>query len=478
MSSEDNHEAAEQASKWEPPSPAARKRLQKCFEHASKQMAQDNFDYATELFGQCVIGDPTNHVYLQNFLGNLKKKYNDNKRGASLAQLKERGARSAAKKALAQEEWYDVIRNGVPVLKVNPWDVPTLTAMAKASEGLTAASGSAGFSECEMVYLKSALEPNPKDAEVNRLCGIALGKRRQFDQAIACWHRVEQARPDDEEPKRAISTLAVEKTIHKFDESDPSKIAARTQAGGQQQSEEELTPEERLRRKIDKDPKNQAACYELAQLLVNADRYEEAEKVLSAALEANSGDADLQEKLNDVQVSHFRHRYMQLEKRAKESGTEEAKAEAKKLHQELNQKLLVVAQHRAERYPNNMTFKFNLAQQHQVMGQYAEAIKEYQLARNDPRKKGECMLALGECFQSIRQYRLAMDHYEAATQEIPDRDADNKKKALYRAGKLALEMKDRSKAEKHLNILASMDFAYRDVSALLDKLASSGADPA
>ena len=31
-----------------------------------------------------------------------------------------------------------------------------------------------------------------------------------------------------------------------------------------------------------------------------------------------------------------------------------------------------------------------------------------------------------------------MKHYEAAIQEIPDRDADNKKKAMYLAGRLAL----------------------------------------
>ena len=37
----------------------------------------------------------------------------------------------------------------------------------------------------------------------------------QFDQAIACWHRVEQAKPHDEEALQAISRLSVEKTIHK-----------------------------------------------------------------------------------------------------------------------------------------------------------------------------------------------------------------------------------------------------------------------
>ena len=43
-----------------PPSPALKKRLQKCFDIASKQMAQENYDYATALFTDCVWGDPGN----------------------------------------------------------------------------------------------------------------------------------------------------------------------------------------------------------------------------------------------------------------------------------------------------------------------------------------------------------------------------------------------------------------------------------
>ena len=384
--------------------------------------------------------------------------------------MKERGARSAIKKAIAQSEWFEVIHNGVAVLKVNPWDVHTLVAMASASEGLWAASGATGFSECETVYLKSALDVNPKDPVVNRLCGIALGKRRLFDQAISCWHRVEQARPDDEEPKRAIASLAVEKTIVKSDGNDPTKITARGQPGSQQQSHDNLTLEERLRRRLVKDPKDLSACNELVQLLVNADRYREAEEALNQAIEVSKGDLELREKLNDVQVRHLRHRYKQADQRAKESGGEEAKTELKKLYKALNQKLLDVAKQHAERSPNNLAYNFDLAVQYQLLGQYNEAIKEFQIARNDPRRKGVCMLALGKCFERIKQYRLAMEHYEAAIQEIPERDPENKKKALYYAGRLAFELKDRPKAERHLNVLASMDYAYRDVSALLDKL--------
>jgi hypothetical protein len=63
-----------------------------------------------------------------------------------------------------------------------------------------------------------------------------------------------------------------------------------------------------------------------------------------------------------------------------------------------------------------------------------------------------------------------MSHFEEAIREIPDRDAENKKKALYYAGRLALAMKDLDGAERHLSTLAGLDYSYRDVSDLLKKI--------
>ena len=70
-----------------------------------------------------------------------------------------------------------------------------------------------------------------------------------------------------------------------------------------------------------------------------------------------------------------------------------------------------------------------------------------------------------------------MNNYESAIQEIPDRDADNKKRALYRAGRLAMALKDLETAEKHLTTLAGLDFTYKDVSKLLDKIAKLRENP-
>jgi tetratricopeptide (TPR) repeat protein len=137
----------------------------------------------------------------------------------------------------------------------------------------------------------------------------------------------------------------------------------------------------------------------------------------------------------------------------------------------------VVCKNRVERYPGNLNFKYELGYQYMLNKRYAEAIQELQVAKNDPRRKGVCIMVLGQCFQHIKQYRLAMKHFEQAVQEIPDRDAENKKGALYRAGRLAMAMKDLDKAEKLLTTLAGMDFTYKDVSTLLDKIAKLRENP-
>lgn len=445
-----------QPNRREPLTPAKRKRLQKIFEHASKQMAQENHDYATELFEQCVLGDPSNPIYVQNYVGNLQKKYNNNKTGSKLAQLKERGARSAAKKALSQGQWDEVVRHGLKVLKVNPWDVPALTAMATAAEN-------SGDDEVELYYLKWALDANPKDPNVNRQCANALAARGEFDQAIACWHRVEQARPGEEEAQREIARLAVEKTILKggYDDREGAKRLAGQRKAQPQLRQREISDEERLRQKVDQHPDELANYDELAQFYISKENYQAAEEVLAKAYEISDGDLDVRDRWQDAELRHLRQQVAQ-------ASDEQSR---KKLLRLFHEKDLQVHKERCQRFPHNLSFRFDLGLRYQKIRQYNEAIREFQQARNDVARKGRCMLHLGQCFEAIDQYRLAMTHYQSAIEEIPDREEAHKKEALHRAGKLALVLKDVDTAEEHLTSLAELDFAYQDVSTLLDKIA-------
>src|SRR5687768_10305638 len=90
----------------EPPviPPPVRRRLQQCYEHAKKLMAQPkyDFDYANTALTDCVATDPGTVAYVDLFLENLNKKYNNNLKGASMQMFLPRGP---LKKALTNKQW-------------------------------------------------------------------------------------------------------------------------------------------------------------------------------------------------------------------------------------------------------------------------------------------------------------------------------------------------------------------------------------
>jgi tetratricopeptide (TPR) repeat protein len=469
-----------------PLSPAVRNRLQKLFEHATANAEKSAYDYAHELFTQCVAGDPANFVYLQAMLANLQKKYHNNKKGGKLAGLKGSGARKAMKHALGASEWKGAIKAGCDMLKLNPWDPPTLIGMADACHQL-------GIDECQLYYLRWALNADPHSVEVNKLAAEQLTRMGQFDQAIVCWHRVEEAKPGNEEAAKAISTLTVEKTIQQggYDrdellgegarEHSPAagKTAARPTPSAKPAATETVdepeeppkSPEERLSEAIDGDPTNVANYLDLAELFVHGHRFDEAEQLLGRALQASGGgDLSVRERLEDVHLRRGRQQVEIAEKRATEEKTDEAVNLAQQMRADLNQQELQVYAARCQRNPNSTSLRYELGLRLKRAGKFPEAIQAFQAAREDARRKARVHLELGECFQKIEQYKLAMKEYETAIEVCGDRDEELKKLSLYRAGVLGTGLRDLERAERHLDDLAMLDFGYKDVAQRLDKI--------
>ena len=446
-----------------PLTPAQRRMLQQSFEAANKQGSLGQFDYATALYTNCLKLDPGNPLYVQNFIGNLQRMYNNNKKGATMAGTRTAMMRTSLQKTIMQSKWEQVLGEGIEILKLNPWETGTLSSMANACKQLD-------MTDAQIVYLKSALDANLKDAEINRQLGEALGDQARFDEAIACWNRVLAGKPGDPDAQRAIHKLTVRKTIEKgkYEEAETTQDMRvdKDAAPGRAQ----LTAEQQLEKAIAKDPSNVGNYIELAAICQKEDRFDKAEAVLAKALEASGGDVQVREQLEDVQLRHARQKVEVAEKKAQEERTQEAVELVRRMKTELNNQEIVVYTSRCDRYPQNLGFKFELAVRLQRGKKFPEAIKLFQQAQSDPKRKGQVLLQLGECFQQIRQFKLAQSNYDLAVQNIAERDEDLRKLAHYRAGRLALELKDYDTAEKFLTVLAGLDFGYRDVADLLDKL--------
>jgi tetratricopeptide (TPR) repeat protein len=466
---------------------AVRQRLQAVFEHGQRSAEKADYDYAHNLYTQCLVEDPANLIYLQHFLGNLAQKYGNNKKGARFAALKSKTSRMALNKAAGKGQWPDAFTAACEALRSNPWETSTLIDVADAYEQI-------GSDECQLFTLRWALDASPKDVTVNRKAAETLSRLGQFDQAISCWRRVEQAKPGDEEAGKAISKLSVEQTIQKggynqellqgtaaeFEEQEAAVRDRVTQgrsdaakATAKIESDKVASGREKeLLAAIESQPSVVTNYLELADVFNAQNRLREASDILTRAL-AVSGGGDLQvrEKLEDAHLRRAQNQVVVAQKRADQDKTEASIELAKRMATQANQAELEVYAARAGRNPGNSLLQYELGLRCKKAGRFKEAIQAFQAARDETRQKALVQLHLGESFQHIRQFKLALSSYEAAIQAADDFQPDTKKLALYRAGVLAAELDDRERAEKHLTQLAAMDFGYRDVAERLDKLA-------
>jgi tetratricopeptide (TPR) repeat protein len=345
------------------------------------------------------------------------------------------------------------------MLKLNPWDSAALVSMSNAV-------GELGYEDAELAYLKLALENNPENPELNRRAGDLLAERSEYDQAISCYNRVLKAKPDDRETQKAISNLSVERTIKKgrYDEQDVSKSKVDQSKPTAESDHPEPSPEEKLEKRIRKNPEDKFAYLDLGDIHEQADNLKKAEEVYQWGLKSLPEDSDMQSRLLDTQRRRLLKKVNQIKAEFEKAPKPELKEQFFAKKKELEKKTLEWNAYRVELSPNNPLYQYEYGLTLQSTGNYKEAIR-------DTTRQGESLLALGQCFQQIKQYPLAMKHYQQAVECLDDQQLDYKKKAYYLGAKLALGLKKYDLAEELASNLAEIDFSYKDVSDLLDKIA-------
>jgi len=480
--------------------PAVRQRLDQVFQHARRSFDKGDHDYAHDLYAQCVSEDRVNLAYAQHFRANLTKKWGAGKKSSSFGGLLSKTSRGAIEKAAAKGKWEDAFAAGCAGLKKNPGDVGALQALA-------AACGELESVDCQLFYLRWAMDIDPTDVESNRQAAAALASIGEFDQAIACWKRVQQQKPNDEESAKQIARLSVEKTIHQGGYNTEllkkasgettittprvADLASKESDGTPRQSRSGETTlvegeaddfdaqEKRLLEKIADSPGAEANYLELAELYASEDRLQDAERLLNKALSTigGSGDSVIRDRLEDFHLRRVRRQVEIAQTKFEKQRTTEAKELLARMVKQANQAELDVYVVRAGRSPGDTRLQFELGLRQKRMGDYRGAINSFQAARGDSQRAAETQILLGECFQHIDQYKLAISSYEAAveasrTTSSGSASGEVRKLALYRVGVLAMGLKDYDRADQRLTELAGLDFSYRDVADRLDKIAA------
>jgi tetratricopeptide (TPR) repeat protein len=480
-------------------SPTLRKRLQKYFGFGTQKQKEGDYDYAHAMFGQCVVADPANSVYVESMLNNLIAKYRGQKK-----KPKVRSNRSHFKKSVAEKDWMAVLKQGPDLLEQNPSDVPTLRGLAEACAALRHLDER--FNDIELRYLRTALGANPKDLDVNKHCAESLARMGQFDQAIACWHRIEELSANKEYAQERISELTVLKNMRAnglLDEGSPHPVGGSTNGGmpsgsttdsairgdsekgdsekvaaGPKKAPAKQVTIASLEQEVAENPAEVDNYLALARLYEAKDELVDAERVLRRASAVSGNDLKVSERLEGIQVRRARKQLAIAEAQQEANPSDDHRELVQRMKVELNRLELGIYNSRSERYPDQMTYRFELAVCLKRAGNFREAAKTFEEASAEKRLLPACTLQRGECLQQLRQYQEAMGCYLKAAAAVDNsgdtKNADIEKLALYRAGVLAMGLKDQHQARQLFQQLAAKDSGFRDVNARLDKLKNMG----
>jgi tetratricopeptide (TPR) repeat protein len=225
-----------------------------------------------------------------------------------------------------------------------------------------------------------------------------------------------------------------------------------------------------LKARLETDPTVASTYLQLATVYRRAGDAEKALAVLQQGLGPTGNAFELVLDIADLEVEPFRRDLAAVEQKLREeSDNEELRKHRLRLRKEINARELDVFRKKAERYPTELSHRYEVGVRLLRLGQVDEAIKELQAARTDPRHRWQALMQLGLCFKARNNWKLAQRNFEEALQALPASDTEDRKALLYELAKGCAGAGDMTHAIELGHELANLDFNFRDISRLLDE---------
>ena len=444
-------------------------RANEFYQKALVALERSNFDYAIEMFIQCLNVEP-GFLKARQYLRGAQMKKNESagsmKRMFVAAKITPLLTKA---KVAAQKNPNEAMTFAEQALSEDPKSGQALLILAEAAEA-------AKLSETVVQTLETYIRLNPKDAKALHWLARAYSVTGQHAEARDTYDRILKINPNDFEAQKGTkdSTATGAMSGDGWEEASSFRdnLKNKDESIALEQQSRVVRADDMVENLINeklaalaKDPENPVIHKELGKLYAQKENFEEALRYLEA-LQAKEGGTDpsLEREIADTKVKQLEFR-INTKKKQVETNPANAAAlqnEITTMEGELEHLKLSGAERLVERYPNDLMYRFELGILYMKAGNVQGAVEQFQKSRGQPQRRVASLNYLGQCFQQMGLHDLAIDQYNEAINELPTMDG-LKKDLLYNLGCAYEVMGDQEKATAEFKKIAAVDFGYRDV---------------
>jgi tetratricopeptide (TPR) repeat protein len=397
----------------------------KFFQHARTVDEATNYEYAAQLWLSGLRFDPNSMDGLQGFFSSIAK-FNDE---------------SGGKKSVSREVVKSVSGKGEVdrfLMSLLEWGQrPQESTLAvRAAE----ASAALGLKEPTLWITERAFGFALRDKKVRKdlllKCSECFGKAGAFDKALSAAEQALRLNPTDGALAAMIRDLAAQATMTKggFDRSgekggfrDNIRDADKQRLLEEQERivKTEDTVERLLaaaQEEYQKRPGDLPTIERMAKLLLERGKLADQEKAYQLYMTsyAETKQFRLRELAGDIRIRQARKKVTELkEMLAKSPGSEMIQRMLDTAQEDFAKLELVEFKARVDNYPSDLSRRFELGKRYFAMGQFHEAIEQFQESQHDPKNRAAALNLLGQSFQRIEWNDEAIDTFRHAL-EVKD----------------------------------------------------------
>jgi tetratricopeptide (TPR) repeat protein len=437
---------------------------------ANDALSRENFDYAIELFCQVLSREP----------GLFEC------RRALRAAQRQKARGGFFKRALSHATVSPLLAKAQLALRKDP-----AAALAAAEEALNQdpdnsaahriiveAARALELPRTAAMSLEILHEHSPRDKKLAIEFAQALAEAGEVHRGEKILSDLARTAPGDVELAQALKNLSAKRTLG---EGGYEKIA--TGEGSyrdilrNEQQAVALEQEQRVQKsedvaarliqeyeqRLQSEPHNLKLVRSLAELYAEKKQFDRALSLFERLRASEVGkDPSLERAIAQTHVRRYEHQIEQLDPAAPDYAEQVARLQAEKLEFQLTE-----CRQRAERYPTDLSIRFELGALYFQAGRIPEAIREFQKAQDNPHKRIAAMSYLAQCFAKRKMFDLAAETLQNALKEKPVFD-EEKKELLYQLGCALEQLGRKQEAIEQFKLIYKADIAYKDVAARVD----------